>query len=100
MKATTVIIALASIGFMLMGLFILKSKVIAKSMIKEDNDINAKLFIKKNAYINIFLGIFGIILSVIDFILAQNNLIIVIVFISTIFISATVQSYLAKKNRN
>lgn len=100
MRGSTIVIILGSIGFILMGLLSLKSKKM-KSFMKDSgvyNDIDK--FMKLNGIFNISIGLVGIALGILDYILVEQSKYIVIIFIFVIAITSFIQNKILKKYRN
>lgn len=99
MRASTSVILVASIGFILMGVIVLKSKKIKK--ILDDTQLynDTKKFIGINSKTNISIGIIGLILGMLDYFFIQWSKYIVLLFIIIMAILLFVQSKIGKQYR-
>lgn len=100
MGKVTIIIMLASIGFILMGIFILYNKTIKSIMVTNENYNKSNKFIKQNAYMNILAGLIGVIIAFITIIKGEWTKILILLFIIMIAILSLLQYILGKKYRN
>lgn len=97
MSGTTIIIILASIGFILMGLLMLKNKKLKEILISSNMYKDTDKYIKFNGMFNIYIGILGLILGGIDYILVEKSNYIVIIFIVCMLISTIAQKIVVRK---
>lgn len=100
MDKVTIIIVFSSIGFLLMGSFILCSKTVKSIMVTEENYSKCDKFIKKNGYLNIFVGVTGIFIAIVNNFNEKWTEILIIIFIVMIVILYLLQYILGKKYRN
>ncbi|MBU5454684.1 hypothetical protein [Caproiciproducens sp. MSJ-32] len=99
MKATTIVILLSSIGFLIIGLIYLKSKKIRKSFEESMIYKNVDKYIKINALLNLILGILGILIGIADYFSIFESNYIVILFIVLILIQTIAQKVILKNNK-
>lgn len=100
MNKVTIIMILASLGFILIGMFILRSKSINSIMLADEKSNKNSEFIKQNAYMNVLAGIIGIIIASISIFKSEWIKISILMFIIMIFILYILQYILGKKYRN
>lgn len=100
MDKVTIIIVFSSIGFLLMGSFILCSKTVKSIMVTEENYSKCNKFIKRNGYLNIFVGVIGIFIAIVNSFNEKWTKILIIIFIIMIVILYSLQYILGKKYRN
>lgn len=99
MNITIIVMILGSLGFILLGIFLLNNKYV------KGVDINDKELYKEvkgmrfSGYINLLIGIIGIICSLISLATNSINKNIVIIFSLSIAILSSVQYLLNKKIR-
>lgn len=99
MKLTSLIMGLSSIGFILIGIFVMKSKSIANSVGAKEEKDNANEFVRKNANLNITVGILGVIIAIVDLLTSSMSKILIIIFVLMISLSSLIQYSLSKKFR-
>lgn len=99
MRITSIIMLLASIGFILMGIIILKSKKLRGFLINSYAYKDPDKFISMNGRSNIGIGIVGLILSGLDYLFTDKSKYIVIIFILVISVLSFIQGQMGKKYR-
>lgn len=99
MNSTIIVMFLASIGFILIGIFLLNNKYLKNQDVEDKEILNEIKTIKVSGYVNILIGLIGIISSTIC--LFNNSLIksIVIIFVISIVILSSIQYLFSKKNK-
>ena len=90
MNLTFIIMILGSIGFLALGLFILLNKSF--------KGLNEN-YIKRNGYINIIIGIVGLIISFLLYIRPEWNNALLITYLLSILILTFIQRNITKKYR-
>lgn len=96
MDKVTIIMMLASIGFIIMGSFILFSKSLRANM----DTVSSYKLIRQNATMNILVGIIGVVIATIGIFMNQWIKVLIIIFIIMIAILSISQYILGKKYRN
>lgn len=97
MSVTTIIMILASVGFIIMGLVMLKSKKLKEILAISNMYNDTEKYINFNGKLNMLMGIIGLILGIMDYILNQQSNYIVIVFIISLLVIIIVQKVVGKK---
>lgn len=100
MKITTLIMFLGSFGFLIIGLISLLSKRIKKYFKESGVYKDTDKFMYYNGVFNLFLGLVGIVLGILDMIFTEKSKYIIIIYIIFIFILSTIQNKLLKKYKN
>lgn len=100
MKSTTLIMFLGSFGFLIIGLISLLSKRIKKYFKESGVYKDTDKFMYYNGVFNLFLGLVGIVLGILDMIFTEKSKYIIIIYIIFIFILSTIQNKLFKKYKN
>lgn len=100
MKSTTLIMFLGSFGFLIIGLISLLNKRIKKYFKESGVYKDTDKFMYYNGVFNLFLGLVGIVLGILDMILTEKSKYIIIIYIIFIFILSTIQNKLLKKYKN
>ncbi|MGN0027530.1 MAG: hypothetical protein ACI33I_11115 [Clostridium sp.] len=100
MKSTTLIMVLGSFGFLIIGLISLLNKRIKKYFKESGVYKDTDKFMYYNGVFNLFLGLVGIVLGILDMILTEKSKYIIIIYIIFIFILSTIQNKLLKKYKN
>ncbi|MCI6693902.1 MULTISPECIES: hypothetical protein [unclassified Clostridium] len=100
MKSTTLIMFLGSFGFLIIGLISLLSKRIKKYFKESGVYKDTDKFMYYNGVFNLFLGLVGIVLGILDMIFTEKSKYIIIIYIIFIFILSTIQNKLLKKYKN
>ncbi|MGL5380369.1 hypothetical protein [Clostridium sp.] len=100
MRATTIIMAIASIGFIIIALGVLKSKKLRNVLEQSNVYSDSSKMLKFNGIFNLSIGIIGLILSVLDYFFYEKSKIIVIIFIVVTILGSLIQSIMGKKYRN
>ena len=100
MKSTTLIMFLGSFGFLILGLISLLSKRIKKYFKESGVYKDTDKFMYYNGVFNLFLGLVGIVLGILDMIFTEKSKYIIIIYIIFIFILSTIQNKLLKKYKN
>ena len=100
MKSTTLIMFLGSFGFLIIGLISLLSKRIKKYFKESGVYKDTDSFMYYNGVFNLFLGLVGIVLGILDMIFTEKSKYIIIIYIIFIFILSTIQNKLLKKYKN
>ncbi|GAB6168532.1 hypothetical protein JCM1393_09920 [Clostridium carnis] len=100
MRASTIVMIVASIGFILMGLAILKSKKIKKTLENSSAYSDLEKFIAFNGNFNVVVGLIGLVLGILDFFLEDKSKYIVIIFIIIMVASSIIQNKKGKSYRN
>lgn len=90
MNITFIIMIIGSIGFILMGLFILLNKSFKQ--------LNPK-YVKRNGYINIIMGLIALIISILVLIKPEWNNTLLILYMINILVLTFVQRIITKKFR-
>ena len=99
MNTTIIVMILASIGFVLIGAGIVNSKYIKKNTSEDKAVLNEIKAMKTSGYINISIGIIGIIISTISIFKAEWVKTLMIVFVFCIAVLSATQYILTKKIR-
>ena len=100
MNITLLVMFLGSLGFILLGAFLLNNKYI-KSMNTKDKEVYKEIkAMKISGYTNIAIGGIGLICSIISFISGSVSKTVVIIFVISIAILSATQYILNKKIRN
>ena len=100
MRSTTLVILLGSIGFIIIGLISLLSKKI-KNYFKESGVYkDTDKFMKYNGIFNLSIGLIGIILGLLDSILAESSKYIIVIYIVLVVTLSIMQNKLLKKYRH
>ncbi|WP_294170696.1 hypothetical protein, partial [uncultured Clostridium sp.] len=86
MKSTTLIMFLGSFGFLIIGLISLLSKRIKKYFKESGVYKDTDKFMYYNGVFNLFLGLVGIVLGILDMIFTEKSKYIIIIYIIFIFI--------------
>lgn len=97
MRGSTIVMIMASIGFILIGLVILGSKKIESLMSDVKIYTDTKKFISFNGMFNIGIGVVGLLLGILDYFYAELSKYIVIVFIIIMVTASLLQNKLSKK---
>ena len=100
MKSTTFIMFLGSFGFLIIGLISLLNKRIKKYFKESGVYKDTDKFMYYNGVFNLFLGLVGIVLGILDMILTEKSKYIIIIYIIFIFILSTIQNKMLKKYKN
>ena len=99
MNITLLVMFLGSLGFILLGAFLLNNKYI-KSMNTKDKEVYKEVkAMKISGYTNIAIGGIGLICSIISFISGSVSKTVVIIFVISIAILSATQYILNKKIR-
>lgn len=99
MRLSTIIILLASIGFILMGIITSNNK--AKNLLQNTGVFtDVDKFIKVNLIFNLLIGIIGICLGIVDYMLIEKSRYIQISFIIVIAVLSLIQRSIGKNYRN
>ena len=97
MRSTTLVILLGSIGFIIIGLISLLSKKM-KNYFKESGVYkDTDKFMKYNGIFNLSIGLIGIILGLLDSILAESSKYIIVIYIVLVVTLSIIQNKLLKK---
>lgn len=99
MNITIIVMLLGSLGFLLIGIFLLNNKYVKSIDINDKEAYKEVKSIKVSGYINILIGIVGMISSAICLITNSINKIVVIIFAICIAILSCTQYILNKKIR-
>ena len=99
MNITFLIMFLGSLGFILLGTFLLNNKYIKNIDTNDKESYREVKAMKISGYTNIAIGAVGLICSIIAFVLGALSKTIVIVFVMCIAILSTTQYILNKKIR-
>lgn len=97
MDVTTIIIIVASIGFIIMGFVMLNSKKLKDILSSSNIYKDTEKYVNFNGKFNILMGIVGIGLGILNYLLSEKSNYIVISFIATILILTTLQKIIGKK---
>lgn len=100
MDKITLIIGLASLGYILIGLFVSKNKAANKSVENKEYEIKNKKFVKDTARANIVTGVLGLIVAAVNFFAKPNHIMIIIIFIVIVSGSSLVQMGIGKSYTN
>lgn len=100
MKSITLIMFLGSFGFLIIGLISLLNKKIKKYFKESGVYKDTDKFMYYNGVFNLFLGLVGILLGILDMILTEKSKYIIIIYIIFIFILSTIQNRVLKKYKN
>lgn len=100
MRATTIIMTVASIGFIIIALSVLKSKKLRNVLEQSNVYSDSNKMLKFNGFFNLSIGIIGLILSTLDYFFYEKSKIIVIIFIVVTILGSLIQSIMGKKYRN
>ncbi|MBU5592450.1 hypothetical protein KQI89_11855 [Clostridium sp. MSJ-4] len=99
MKATTVVMLVASIWFIVFGILILASKGFKEKMVLSIKNAKDKEgYIRFNALYNIIIGILGIIIGIANQVVTKDN-ITLIIFIVVMLGASIIQGNMGKKYR-
>lgn len=96
----TLVMIFGSLGFIIIGLFNLFSKKLKEFFRSSGlyNDVDS--FIKHTAIFNFIIGIVGIILGFLNYVIHNQSTIIIVIYIATIFILNIIQKIILKKYKN
>lgn len=97
MNVTTIIMGFASIGFIIMGFIMLKSKKLKEILIISSMYKDTEKYICFNGKFNISVGIIGLVLIILDYLLDQKSNYIVIIFILFMLMATVAQKVAGKK---
>lgn len=97
MSGTTIIMGVASIGFVIMGLVMLKNKKLKEILISSNMYKDTEKYINFNGKFNISVGIVGLVLMILDYLLEDKSNYIVIIFILIMLIATIAQKIVGKK---
>ena len=100
MKSITLIMFLGSFGFLIIGLISLLNKKIKKYFKESGVYKDTDKFMYYNGVFNLFLGLVGILLGILDMILTEKSKYIIIIYSIFIFILSTIQNKVFKKYKN
>ena len=96
MNITIIVMLLGSLGFILLGVFLLNNKYV-KSIDKNDKEAYKEVKgMKVSGYINVLIGIVGVVCSSICLITNSINKVVVIIFVISIAILSFTQYILNK----
>ncbi|WP_196000932.1 hypothetical protein [Clostridium sp. 1001271B_151109_B4] len=99
MNFTIVVMVLGSLGFILLGTFLLNNKYI-KNIDENDKELYKEAkSMKLSGYTNILIGAIGVTCSIAAFVVGNVSKTIVIIFVACIAILSTLQYILNKKIR-
>lgn len=99
MNITILVMFLGSLGFILLGAFLLNNKYI-KSMDTSDKEVYKEVkAMKVSGYTNIAIGVIGLVCSAVSFISGDINKTVVTIFVICIALLSTTQYILNKKIR-
>lgn len=99
MKTTTIIMIVASLWFIVFGVLAFLNRGLSGRMKAYLSGVKDKeAYLKFNGIFNIFTGLIGIILGIVDYFL-KNNIIAVLIFIFLIVLAAPIQGILGRKFR-
>ena len=91
MDFSIIVIALGSVGYIIMALFILLNKRIDELFdTSTEEGINQRQAVRRSGYINLFIGCIGLIMAGILYIFPDTNNVIVILFIIIIVMSSII----------
>lgn len=99
MNITILVMILGSLGFILLGIFLLNNKYIKNIDINDKELYREAKGMKFSGYINLLIGVIGIICSLICLITNNINKVIVLIFALSIAILSSIQYILNKKIR-
>lgn len=97
MNGATIIIIFASVGFIVMGLAMLKSEKLENILILSNMYKDTKKYIKFNGKFNVGIGVIGLMVALINYFIGQESSYIVIVFIAIMLFATIIQKILGKK---
>lgn len=97
MNGATIIIIFASIGFILMGLVMLKSKKLKDILITSNMYKDTDKYIKFNGKFNVSIGAIGLVVALINYLIGQESSYVVIVFIAIMLLATITQKIVGKK---
>ncbi|ATD54045.1 hypothetical protein [Clostridium chauvoei] len=97
MRGSTIVMIVASIGFILIGLVILSSKKIRKLMSEVQIYTDTNKFISFNGKFNIIVGLAGLLLGGLDYMFEEQSKYIVVIFIIVMVTASLLQNKLGKK---
>ena len=96
----TLVMIFGSLGFIIMGLFNLCSKKLKELFRNSGLYKDVDNFIKYTAIFNFIIGIVGIILGFLNYIIHNQSTIIIVIYIVTIFILNMIQKITLEKYKN
>ena len=98
MDGISIIIIAASIGFIIIGLIMLKSKKLKEILTISNMYKDVEKYINFNGKFNILIGAIGIGLGIINTLLEEKSNYIVIAFVVTILFSTIIQKIVKNKH--
>ncbi len=97
MKGTTIVMILASLWLVIFGILVLRGKAVEKVVLKHKDAIkDMEGYVKFNGIFYVTMGIVGVVLSIIDYVLKDNS-VTTIAFIIFMFVAALIQGIMGKK---
>lgn len=99
MNITIIVMILGSLGFILLGIFLLNNKYVKSIDVSDKEAYKEVKAMKVSGYVNILIGILGIVSCVICLITNSINKIVVIIFAICIAILSCIQYIINKKIR-
>ena len=99
MNITLLVMFLGSLGFILLGAFLLNNKYIKNIDPKDSELYKEAKSMKLSGYTNILIGVIGVICSIATFVVGDISKTIVMIFVVCIAILSTFQYILNKKIR-
>lgn len=100
MNGSIIIIIFASIGFIIMGLVMLRSKKLKDILIASNIYKDTEKYINFNGKVNLVVGYIGLAAASIDYLWSEESSYIVIIFIAIMLSATIIQKVVGKKYKN